>query len=272
MAAMKLEQASPAPQLREYVRCFQQRRARIRDAPVIYPIAARPDQFLEFYLQGRYTVRFGALGRQEIVPSAVVVGPCSRPHAELVLNGELDVFTIQFCAAGFNRLFRVPMNALADLAYDARSIIGPSLSELERQLADASSFDKRVRIAGDLLLRHLGERKPADAVTAAANRFLRLRGTINIGDAAAKAGLGVRQFERRFVEQVGLPPKLYARIVRFNAALEAKAGEPQRQWTDIAHALGFYDQMHMVHDFEDLSGESPTTFIRRLNAMPEAWA
>jgi AraC-like DNA-binding protein len=266
---MKLEQASPAPQLREYVRCFQQRRALISNAPVIYPIAARPDQFLEFYLQDPYAVRFGMFGAQEIVPRAVVVGPCARRRAELVLHGAFDVFTIQFCAAGFYQLFRVPMDALADQAYEARSVIGPLLTELEHRLADAPSFETRVHIAGDLLLRQLGKPKPADAVAAAAGRLVFSRGAISVGDAAARAGLGVRQFERRFIEQVGLPPKLYARIVRFNAALGAKVADPLRLWTDIAHALGYFDQMHMVHDFEDLSGESPTTFMKRLS--PETW-
>ena len=115
------------------------------------------------------------------------------------------------------------------------------------------------------------ERSGGDAVAAVANRFLSERGVLGIGDAAAEAELSVRQFERQFNEQVGVPPKLYARIVRFNAALEAKMSAPRRLWTDIAHDFGYYDQMHMVRDFEDFTGENPTAFIRRLEAMPELW-
>jgi transcriptional regulator GlxA family with amidase domain len=98
------------------------------------------------------------------------------------------------------------------------------------------------------------------------------RGALGVGDAAAGAGLSMRQFERRFSEQVGVSPKLYARVVRFNAALEAKMNAPRRLWTDIAHDLGYYDQMHLVRDFEDFTCENPTAFIRRLHAMPESWA
>jgi hypothetical protein len=47
---------------------------------------------------------------------------------------------------------------------------------------------------------------------------------------------------------------------------------PRRLWTGIAHDFGYYDQMHMVRDFEDFTGENPTAFIRRLDAMPESWA
>ncbi len=268
---MKLEQSSPALRLQEYVRCFQQRRASIR-AQVVYPIAARPDQFLEFYLQGRYVVRARELGRPEIVPRSVIVGPSTRRRAELVLRGDLEVFTIQFYPAGFHRLFRLPMRELADQAYDARSVLGPRLAEIEQKLADASSFEERTGFASDFLLTRLEERESADAVAVVANRLLRERGALGVGDAAAEAGLGMRQFERRFGELVGLPPKLYARIVRFNAALESKVIAPRLRWTDIAHEFGYFDQMHMIRDFEDFTGESPSTFMRRFEAMPEAWA
>jgi len=105
-----------------------------------------------------------------------------------------------------------------------------------------------------------------------ANRFLLEHGALRVDDAAAGAGLSVRQFERRFAEHVGIPAKRYARIVRFNAALEAKRTAPRRAWADIAHEFGYYDQMHMVRDFERFAGESPATFVRRFGAMPEAWA
>jgi AraC-like DNA-binding protein len=271
-AAMHLEQASPAPQLRDYVRCFQQRRAHIRGAATVYPIAARPDQFLEFYLQDPYIVRIRDAAAPQVVPRSVVVGPCTRPRAQLVLRGQIDVFTIQFRPAGFHRLFRMPMDEFADQAFEARSVIGPKLGDFEQKLSCASTFGERACVASAFLIECLGDRSGGDAVAAVANQFLSERGALGVGDAAAEAGLSVRQFERRFSEQVGVPPKLYARVVRFNAALEAKMSAPRRLWTDIAHDFGYYDQMHMVRDFEDFTGENPTAFIRRLDAMPESWA
>jgi AraC-like DNA-binding protein len=268
---MKLDCASPVAALHDYVRCFQQRQAHVAAGAVVYPIAARPQQILEFYLQERYRVRLCTSGVQDLVPRAVVVGPCTCRRAELVLHGRFDVFTIHFQASGFHRLFRVPMADLADRAYDAQSVIGPIVLEIEQRLAGASSFQERVRIAMDFLLRHLRERSSADAVSVIANRFLLERGALRVDDAAASAGLSARQFERRFTHQVGLPPKRYARIVRFNAALKAKITAPRRLWTDIAHDYGYYDQMHMVRDFETFTGESPATFVGRFWAMAEPW-
>lgn len=164
------------------------------------------------------------------------------------------------------------MNEFVDEAFEARSVIGPNCRDFEQKLASALSFQERACVANAFLLECMTERSRGDAVAAVADRFLSERGALGVGDAAAQAGLSVRQFERRFSEQVGVPPKLYTRIVRFNAALEAKLSAPLRLWTDIAHASGYYNQMHMIRDFEDLTGENPTAFIRRLGAMPEPWA
>jgi AraC-like DNA-binding protein len=50
---------------------------------------------------------------------------------------------------------------------------------------------------------------------------------------------------------------LYSRIARFEAALDRKARSATKSWTDVAHELGYYDQMHMVHDFQGFTGETP---------------
>ena len=56
-----------------------------------------------------------------------------------------------------------------------------------------------------------------------------------------------------------MSPKLYARVVRFEAALKRKKQAPGLRWTDVAHEMGYHDQMHMVHDFALLAGATPST-------------
>jgi AraC-like DNA-binding protein len=268
---MPLSLASPVVALRNYVRCFQQREAHVGEATIIFPIAARPEQFLEFYLKQRYVVHTCETGMRDFAPGAVVVGPCTVRRVELVLHGSFDVFTVHFQPAGFHQLFGVPMAQLTDRAYEARSVVGPTISEIEERLADASGFGERIDIATGFLLQHITGRAAPNAVAIAANRVLDNCGGFRIREAAVNAGLSVRQFERRFCEQVGISPKRYARIVRFYAALSAKLAAPKRAWTDIAHEIGYYDQMHMVHDFQRFSGESPTNYFARFKAMPTPW-
>jgi AraC-like DNA-binding protein len=179
------------------------------------------------------------------------------------------VFTIQFQPAGFHQPFGVPVPEITDRAFDARSVLGGTIDELERMLADAAGLDERTRIATEFLLGHAPT--TLDAVAKVANGFLVEKGALRIADAAEHADLSVHQFERVFCEQVGIPPKLYARIVRFHAALAAKQESTDRRWTDVAYEFGYCDQMHMIRDFRNFSGENPTRFWGRLTSMPEVW-
>jgi transcriptional regulator GlxA family with amidase domain len=85
----------------------------------------------------------------------------------------------------------------------------------------------------------------------------------------------MRQFERRFIQQVGMRPKLFARIARFESALESRARSVTRSWTDVAHEFGYFDQMHLVHDFAEFTGQTPTdtlahfetVFLEHIKAM-----
>ena len=86
--------------------------------------------------------------------------------------------------------------------------------------------------------------------------FCSSKGATNISQAAAEAGLGVRQFERQFADRSTFAPKLYARIVRFNAASEPR--QVRRSAMDRHRpCLRIYDQMHMIRDFEDFRERAP---------------
>jgi AraC-like DNA-binding protein len=149
--------------------------------------------------------------------------------------------------------------------FEGEAVLGHGFGELLRRLGDVSSFADRVRVADA----YLWARRPApdsiSAMTDAATKVHSRSGCVRVSDLAHHAGLSIRQFERRFRYEIGVQPKLYARIVRFEAALRRKATSPETRWTDVAHALGYHDQMHMVHDFNRLSGDSPTAIGSRLD-------
>ena len=105
-----------------------------------------------------------------------------------------------------------------------------------------------------------------DPVAIAANSLFAKDGIYRVSVMATDSGLSKRQFERRFLAQVGVPPKLYARIIRFNAALDHKLRWPSHAWSRIANDNDFYDQMHLIHDCRDFTGESPSRFLAHLAA------
>jgi AraC-like DNA-binding protein len=84
---------------------------------------------------------------------------------------------------------------------------------------------------------------------------------------AAKANMSVRNFERRFLEQVGVSPKSFCRLVRFNSALNFKINNPKTSWTKVAYEFGYYDSMHLIKDFKQFTDSNPTNLLTEIPGL-----
>lgn len=253
----------PPPRLTPYVRAFEARRQRLDAQIVVRPLPARPEQFLEFYLADRYRVREAGTGAVDTAPAAVLVGPQTFRRVDVLLAGDLDLFTIQFTPTGFHALFRHPATLLTDRAHAAEAVLGRDIAELGERLAQAPELARRALIAEAWLDRRIQSRAP-DPIAWAAARMEARHGGVRVADLAAAVELGERQFERRFTAAVGVSPKRYARILRFRAALRLRSEETEAGWAAIAQAAGYVDQAHMIHEFRALSGETPEQLMRTL--------
>jgi AraC-like DNA-binding protein len=125
----------------------------------------------------------------------------------------------------------------------------------------AADFPTRVAAAEQCISKMLDGCPPIDGIDRASRLLVATRGRARIDTLAEGAGLGPRQFRRQFTRQVGLSPKLYARTVRFEAALTARRRAPARSWTDIVHEAGYFDQAHFVRECRALTGAPPSHFI-----------
>ena len=151
------------------------------------------------------------------------------------------------------------------VGFDGEAVLERDVTELYAQLGDVASFTDRVRVADEYLCAKLSSCPAVSSIAKVANTILRRNGCVLISDMAREAGLGVRQFERRFQGEIGVPPKLYTRIVRFEAAIRHKAASTVLSRTDIAHTLRYFDQMHVAHDSNRLSGDAPTNICSQLD-------
>jgi AraC-like DNA-binding protein len=174
----------------------------------------------------------------------------------------VDGFAILFQPSALRLLFALPAQEFTDKDFDAEQVFGPLIAHFQERLADCRTFDERISVANQFLLRRALAAPRRDGISEAATDIIRRAGGARIPTMAGRAGLGLRQFERRFVQQVGVSPKLFARVARFEAALDRMARSPQGSWTEVAHRFGYYDQMHMVHDFSRFTGETPTRTLQ----------
>jgi AraC-like DNA-binding protein len=259
----------PDAGLREVVRFYVQREAQFQGTDLVHPVPARAAPMLEFIFSDPFEIHWCERPVIEKTPRPVIIGLQTHRRVRLVIRGTLETFCIVFQPAGLFRLFSLPLRELTNHDHDAHAVIGPSVSSLNQRLGACNSLDERARIADDFLLAALQTRRRGDGVSAAANDILLRRGRVRVGDLAHRTGLSLRQFERRFTEEIGVRPKLYARIARFEAALDSRA-RTQASWTDVAHAFGYHDQMHLIHDFERFSGETPTNLLTEVEKAHRA--
>jgi AraC-like DNA-binding protein len=239
----------PSTGLQHQVRFYCQREVRLAStAAIVHPVPARAAPMIEFIFGDRFKVHSCASGIGTAAFGGVVVGLQTHRRVELVMRGTLDAFSIFFQPSGLNRLFGIPMDELTNHHYEARAVFGNSIFGLEQQLAACGSFEERARLADRWLVNRV-RTLSTDGVCASANEILWRGGRVESSEAARTAGLSVRQFERRFARQIGMRPKLYARIARFEAALDRKARSRSKSWSDVALESGYHDQMHLVHDF-----------------------
>jgi AraC-like DNA-binding protein len=254
----------PAPALQHLVRQYVQ----VCNPPqcVLQPIPACTAPGLEFVFADPYRVRLDDPMRDEPAHAMTVVGTQTYRRVHLDVRGRIESFVIIFQPGGLSRLFSVQSEALTNQHFDARAVLGAPVDELRCRLGESMSFLERTHVANAFLL-HRCARTESHDVTPIAREILRRSGRVRISDVAHMAGVSVRQLERRFVSQIGVSPKLYARISRFEGALKAKKQTPAAPWTDIAHRLGYHDQMHMLHDFRQLAGSTPSELTARLGIV-----
>jgi methylphosphotriester-DNA--protein-cysteine methyltransferase len=104
--------------------------------------------------------------------------------------------------------------------------------------------------------------EPASAPIArqAARIFERENATVE--SVAARVGVTARHLRRAFAENIGVTPKEFARAARLRRALE-QSSRSHSNWLRIAIDTGYYDHAHLVADFRDLLGLTPTAFAIR---------
>lgn len=260
----------PDAALGEVVRSYVQREAQLADHELVHPVPARAVPMVEFVFSEPFAIHWCERPLVETTPRAVIIGLQTHRRVRLVIKGTFEAFSIVFQPAGLFRLFSLPLRELTDHDYDATAVIGRSVPDLYERLGACRSFEERARVADGVLLHLLSRRPPMDPISVAANAILRWHGRVRVAALADVTGLSQRQFERRFSAQIGIRPKLYARIARFETALDLKARWAEKSWTGVAHACGYADQMHLIHDFEEFSGETPTGLLTEVERAHRA--
>ncbi|HEY7489118.1 MAG TPA: AraC family transcriptional regulator [Streptosporangiaceae bacterium] len=171
---------------------------------------------------------------------------------------------------GAYTLLGVPMHELTNAAVDLVDLLGPRTEGFVTQLAETPDWGERFDLLDELLLSRLDRGpSPAPEVSRAWRLLYGSDGQIPVAELADEVGWSRKHLVERFRDQVGLTPKVMARVLRFHRAMDLMMhGMPN--WVDIALTSGYYDQAHMNREFRVLSGLTPTELLADRHAHYDA--
>ena len=255
----------PSPAARRFVRFYAQRNHCLPAFTLVHPVTARAAHVFDFEFGDPIGIGSSDSTMIEAAPDCALIGVLTSQVHQLLIRGKIESFAVFLRPAALHLLFKLPVADLTDRHYEASGVIGSTVLELKQRLGNTADFDERVHVADQFFQSF--QAPVFDTIEQAANEILRRHGGCRISELAHQAGWGIRQFERLFHQRIGASPKLYARIVRYESALETKAFSPQTSWTTVAHRLGYHDQMHMIHDFQQLSGETPSGILAQAESI-----
>jgi AraC-like DNA-binding protein len=255
-----IQTARPLAELREFVQVYAQREIACAGAGFSQPNTSALEQGFGFNFDGQTVLNYPQVPSR-LAPKVFVFGGLTPPCGDASFAGHVLGFAVFLKPISLWRLFGIPSKILVNKVYDAEDLMGRDVLELWSRMAECATFCQRIRAMEEYLLPFAVRARGRTLIMKAAQYMLRCKGSVRIDEIAFHAALSVRQFERRFSDEVGMPPKLFAGTARFQNALDAKRFSPSRSWLTVAHELGYSDQMHMIRDFQRFGGSAPNGIL-----------
>lgn len=268
---MLLNDIKPSPALAEFIRLY-----RIIDfnfpatATVPHKVySPRPEHCLQFYPKNGETVKDPGSGRMVSSKKAAVIGQ----HTNVIhryVGREFLSLQIIFQPGALFHLTGISSCEWTNLYVDAEDIFSSRIRFVNEQLFHAKSYTEMVSITERFLMGIIDRAKkrhhPVDSIS---RMMLLQQERFCLDQFIREAFLSHRQFDRKFMERVGIAPKQFLQIIRLDHAFRMKNRFPHKDWLSIAIHCGYHDYQHLSKEFRRFTGDSPTQFFEIENRAPE---
>lgn len=260
---------TPHVLLQDFIQCIMVVHAEVESntSTVVCPYPPAPQNSLFFYINDRIKVKKSGETEFNLQPRSVLVGPMIT-RVMLDINKSHKAVRVGFHPGGLHRLLGLSMAEMIDGHYDAVDVYGSEMEEVNSKLQEAQSFDEIKNEIESFLLKKVNALKKALPFDKAMLELMRTNGNMSIEKVASLACLSIRQFERISKERIGVPPKFFARLIRFSKAYRMRENFPQMSWTSIAYNCGYFDQMHFIRDFKQFASVAPGIIEKDLQKAP----
>ena len=181
--------------------------------------------------------------------------------------GTYHLAGIRFRPGGAFPLFRFALTELTGRVVELEDIWGAQAGEVREQLGATRSDGALLRCLERWLVARLRREELPDCRISCAAALLQ-RGGTGVGRVAAEVNLSPKHLVHEFGRRVGLTPKQFGRVQRLQRTIGWIGARPRVDWAAVALHHGFYDQAHLINEFQELAGLSPTEYLARRSPYP----
>jgi len=198
---------------------------------------------------------------------AIVSGAYQHPFVVDTAE-ETALVGAHFWPGGAFPFLGLPAGELRDGHVDLETLWGPAAVELRARLCEPATPEQRFRILEEGLKARLF--RPLEhhyAVSTVLSEVQRSGSIPTVRDVTRSVGLSSRRLIQVFSAEVGLTPKAFFRVQRFQQVLAAVRRSGAPDWAHLAAGNGYYDQSHLIHDFVEFSGSTPSAYFQHLDHL-----
>jgi AraC-like DNA-binding protein len=171
---------------------------------------------------------------------------------------------IRFRPGGAYPFFRFPISELSEAVTELDLIWGGLLSEIRDQLLELTTPEQRLLTLESFLLRQAKRSlEPDRAISYAVSRLQQSPQFLAIRDLANMIGITQKHLISQFERIVGLRPKSFARVCKFQQVVNLIEQQKEIDWVRLANDCGYYDQAHFIKEFQAFSGLNPSSYVHQ---------
>ena len=197
-----------------------------------------------------------------IEPNLVICGQQTN-YYDLSLSGKTGMILIVFKPHGVKSFFNFSITELLNENLSFQDLASNEAIELEDKLFNSLNNRQRINHIENFLVQKLIQNENFDRVEHAVKMIENSKGQVKIHEIAQEVCLGIKQFERIFSKHVGLNPKKFTSIIRFQNVIQMKRKYKTSNMYQLAFDNGYYDQSHFIHDFKSLTDLTPRNFFNK---------
>jgi AraC-like DNA-binding protein len=226
------------------------------------PVAPMPESGIAFFVKGAPILANQITGQIIEAPPVSIFGQLVSRYNVIMPTNNYLTFRVLFHPGAFYRLLEIPLSEFTDLYSNAAAVINREIEDINNRLAECSDYEQMLQIVEFYLIGKAKRiKKESHCIDKIATQILAAPSKFSLDYFAKEACLSHRQFNRKFTERMGVGPKLYSRIVRFDNAFRYKEKHPHADWLTIAVLFDYTDYQHLVKDFIEFTGVTPNFWM-----------